>query len=77
MAVSFRGPGPRFGVSSWSRTAKRRIDTCLRKKISSQRHAPFAAPRNLVRLSVGIEAADDLVADLEAALVRSASPASV
>jgi cystathionine beta-lyase/cystathionine gamma-synthase len=44
---------------------------------ASTAHAPFAAPRNLVRLSVGIEAADDLVADLEAALVRSASPASV
>jgi len=35
--------------------------------------APFAAPRNLVRLSVGIEAASDLVADLEAALVSSAA----
>ena len=30
---------------------------------------------SLVRLSVGIESADDLVADLEAALVRSESPA--
>ena len=29
---------------------------------------PFASPRNLVRLSVGIEAASDLVADLEQAL---------
>jgi cystathionine beta-lyase/cystathionine gamma-synthase len=35
---------------------------------------PFAAPRNLVRLSVGIESADDLIADLEAALV--AAPAA-
>src|SRR5436190_16694252 len=33
--------------------------------------APFAAPRNLVRLSVGIESAEDLIADLEAALVRT------
>ena len=32
--------------------------------------APFAPPPNLVRLSVGIESVDDLVADLEAALVR-------
>jgi len=32
---------------------------------------PTAAPRNLIRLSVGIESADDLIADLEAALVRS------
>ena len=38
---------------------------------ASTAEAPFAAPRNLVRLSVGIEAADDLVADLEAALVGS------
>ena len=35
---------------------------------ASTADAPFAAPRNLVRLSVGIEAADDLVADLEQAL---------
>jgi cystathionine gamma-synthase len=35
----------------------------------------FAAPPNLVRLSVGIESVDDLVADLEAALVRSAATA--
>jgi cystathionine gamma-synthase len=38
---------------------------------ASTADAPFAAPRNLVRLSVGIEAVDDLVADLEAALVRA------
>src|SRR3954462_11564277 len=31
--------------------------------------SPFAAPGNLVRLSVGLESADDLLADLEAALV--------
>jgi cystathionine beta-lyase/cystathionine gamma-synthase len=36
---------------------------------------PTAPPRNLVRLSVGIESADDLIADLEAALVRSAARA--
>jgi cystathionine gamma-synthase len=35
---------------------------------ASTADAPFAAPRNLVRLSVGIEAADDLVADLANAL---------
>jgi cystathionine beta-lyase/cystathionine gamma-synthase len=43
---------------------------------ASTADAPFAAPRNLVRLSVGIESVDDLVADLEAALVRSGSPAT-
>ena len=31
---------------------------------------PFAAPSNLIRLSVGIESADDLVADLERALAQ-------
>ena len=34
---------------------------------------PFASPRNLVRLSVGIESAGDLVADLDRAL--AATPA--
>jgi cystathionine gamma-synthase len=34
--------------------------------------APFAAPPNLVRLSVGIEYAVDLIADLELALVPAA-----
>jgi cystathionine gamma-synthase len=37
--------------------------------------APFAAPANLVRLSVGIESADDLVNDLENALVPAAARA--
>ncbi len=35
---------------------------------------PFAAPRNLVRLSVGIESAEDLVGDLEQALEPVAVP---
>ena len=38
---------------------------------ASTADSPFAAPRNLIRLSVGIESVDDLIADLEAALVRS------
>ncbi len=42
---------------------------------ASTADAPFASPPNLVRLSVGIESADDLVADLESALVRSAARA--
>jgi cystathionine gamma-synthase len=40
---------------------------------ASTADAPFAAPRNLIRLSVGIESAEDLIADLEAAFVRSAA----
>ena len=42
---------------------------------ASTSDAPFAAPPNLVRLSVGIESVDDLVADLGAALLRSAATA--
>jgi cystathionine gamma-synthase len=36
---------------------------------------PTAAPRNLIRLSVGIESASDLIEDLEQALVRSTAAA--
>jgi cystathionine gamma-synthase len=42
---------------------------------ASTSDAPFAAPANLVRLSVGIESVDDLVADLETALARSPATA--
>jgi cystathionine gamma-synthase len=42
---------------------------------ASTADAPFAAPPNLVRLSVGLESARDLVADLEAALVRTTASA--
>jgi cystathionine gamma-synthase len=42
---------------------------------ASTASAPFATPRNLVRLSVGIESADDLVADLAQALVPAAAVA--
>ncbi len=42
---------------------------------ASTADAPFACPPNLVRLSVGIESVDDLVADLEAAFVRSPAAA--
>jgi cystathionine beta-lyase/cystathionine gamma-synthase len=42
---------------------------------ASTADSPFAAPPNLVRLSVGIESIDDLVADLEQALVRTAARA--
>ncbi len=51
------------------------IEHPARMTHASTADAPFAAPRNLVRLSVGIESADDLIADLEAALVRSAAAA--
>jgi len=44
------------------------IEQPARMTHASTADAPFAVPRNLIRLSVGIEAADDLVADLESAL---------
>jgi len=50
------------------------IEHPARMTHASTADAPFAPPANLVRLSVGIESADDLVADLEAALVRRAAP---
>ena len=51
------------------------IEHPARMTHASTADAPFAPPRNLVRLSVGIESADDLIADLEAALVRSTAAA--
>ena len=51
------------------------IEHPARMTHASTAKAPFAAPRNLVRLSVGIEAVDDLIADLEAALVPAATHA--
>jgi cystathionine beta-lyase/cystathionine gamma-synthase len=51
------------------------IEHPARMTHASTADAPFAAPRNLVRLSVGIESAEDLVADLEAALVRAPAAA--
>jgi cystathionine beta-lyase/cystathionine gamma-synthase len=51
------------------------IEHPARMTHASTADAPFAAPRNLVRLSVGLESADDLIADLEAALVRSPATA--
>jgi cystathionine beta-lyase/cystathionine gamma-synthase len=51
------------------------IEHPARMTHASTADAPFAAPRNLVRLSVGIEAVDDLVADLATAFVRQPAPA--
>jgi cystathionine gamma-synthase len=51
------------------------IEHPARMTHASTADAPFAAPRNLIRLSVGLESAEDLVADLESALVRSTAHA--
>jgi cystathionine gamma-synthase len=50
------------------------IEHPARMTHASTAGAPFAPPGNLVRLSVGIESADDLIADLEEALVRRSTP---
>jgi cystathionine gamma-synthase len=47
------------------------IEHPARMTHASTADAPFAAPKNLIRLSVGLESAEDLVGDLELALVRS------
>ena len=46
------------------------IEHPARMTHASTADAPIATPRNLVRLSVGIESVDDLVADLEQALAH-------
>ena len=51
------------------------IEHPARMTHASTADAPFAAPRNLIRLSVGIEAVDDLISDLAAALVPAAAHA--
>jgi cystathionine gamma-synthase len=51
------------------------IEVPARMTHASTADAPFAPPKNLIRLSVGIESADDLVADLAQALVPAAAHA--
>jgi cystathionine gamma-synthase len=51
------------------------IEHPARMTHASTADAPFASPRNLIRLSVGIESAEDLIEDLELALVRSTAAA--
>lgn len=50
------------------------IEHPARMTHASTAGAPFAPPDNLVRLSVGIESVDDLIADLDAALARKPAP---
>jgi cystathionine gamma-synthase len=51
------------------------IEVPARMTHAATADAPFAAPANLIRLSVGIESADDLLNDLENALVPAAARA--
>jgi cystathionine beta-lyase/cystathionine gamma-synthase len=52
------------------------IEHPARMTHASTAEAPFPAPKSLVRLSVGLESAEDLLADLELALVGAAAAAS-
>ena len=74
-AVAFCGRTKLFLLAESLGGVESLIEHPARMTHASTADSPFAAPRNLVRLSVGIESSDDLVADLEAALVRSGSPA--
>jgi cystathionine beta-lyase/cystathionine gamma-synthase len=51
------------------------IEVPARMTHAATADAPFAAPPNLVRLSVGIESCEDLMADLQDALVPAATHA--
>jgi len=51
------------------------IEHPARMTHAATKAGPTAAPRNLIRLSVGLESTDDLLADLDAALVRSTAAA--
>jgi cystathionine beta-lyase/cystathionine gamma-synthase len=48
------------------------VEVPARMTHAATANAPFAAPPNLVRLSVGIESAEDLIADLEHAMTLTA-----
>jgi cystathionine gamma-synthase len=48
------------------------IELPARMTHASTADAPFAAPRNLIRLSIGLESAEDLLEDLEAAFAKVA-----
>jgi cystathionine beta-lyase/cystathionine gamma-synthase len=75
-AVAFCGRTKLFLLAESLGGVESLVEHPARMTHASTADAPFASPRNLVRLSVGIEAVDDLVADLEAALVRSVSTAT-
>jgi len=70
-AVALAGRTKLFALAESLGGVESLIEHPARMTHASTANAPFAAPRNLLRLSVGIEAADDLIADLEAALVAS------
>ena len=67
-AIAFCGRTKLFLLAESLGGVESLIEHPARMTHASTADAPFAAPPNLVRLSVGIESVDDLVADLDAAL---------
>jgi cystathionine gamma-synthase len=65
-----------FGLAESLGGVESLIEVPARMTHAATADAPFAAPPNLVRLSVGIESAEDLAADLEDALVPAAARSS-
>jgi cystathionine gamma-synthase len=70
-AVALAGRTKLFQLAESLGGVESLIEHPARMTHASTADAPFAVPRNLLRLSVGIEAVGDLIADLEAALVGS------
>ncbi|MEI8104264.1 MAG: cystathionine gamma-synthase [Actinomycetes bacterium] len=75
-AVSLAGRTKLFALAESLGGVESLIEHPARMTHASTADAPFAAPRNLIRLSVGIEAIDDLLADLEAALAKTPATAA-
>ncbi len=73
-AVALAGRTKLFQLAESLGGVESLIEHPARMTHASTAEAPFAAPRNLLRLSVGIEAVGDLIADLEQALVSSRTP---
>jgi len=76
-AVALAGRTTLFQLAESLGGVESLIEHPARMTHASTANAPFAAPRNLLRLSVGIEAAGDLILDLETALVGSPARARV
>jgi cystathionine gamma-synthase len=71
-AVALAGRTKLFQLAESLGGVESLIEVPARMTHASTATAPFAAPPNLVRLSVGIESAEDLVLDLSEALVPAA-----
>ena len=69
-ATAFVGSTKIFKLAESLGGVESLIELPARMTHASTADAPFAAPRNLIRLSVGLESAEDLLEDLEAAFAR-------